>query len=71
MCGFEKLQSNILMICLLLNIILDYLFIPKFGGIGAAMGSSASLIILNIVKVAYTKRKVGVSTLPSIRKKNK
>lgn len=65
MCGFEKLQSNIMLIYLALNIILDYLLIPPLGYVGAAIGSSASLIILNIVKVYFAKKRVGVSTLPS------
>lgn len=70
MCGYEKLQSNIMLLCLAINVILDYILIPPLGYVGAALGSSLALILLNLIKIYFSKKKVGISTLPNLFKKN-
>jgi len=56
MTGKQKFVQNIIFIGALINIILNYLLIPIFGIIGAALASAVSMIFWNImfsIKVKY------------------
>lgn len=53
MTGKEKLFQNILILALLINIVLNFLLIPIYGIIGAAIASSVSLVLWNLISVFY------------------
>lgn len=67
MCGFEKIQKNISIVYLNLNILLNLLLILYLGIYGAALATTITIIGENITKVYYTKKKVGVITIPFIK----
>jgi O-antigen/teichoic acid export membrane protein len=47
-------------VCLaVLTIVLNFLFIPKWGMTGAALASFISIFIFNVVKLGFVKRKFG------------
>ena len=43
-------------IAVLINIVLDLCFVPRFGGIGAAMATSISFFVWNIVTLIISER---------------
>jgi O-antigen/teichoic acid export membrane protein len=45
----------------ILNVILNYILIPKWGINGAATATTTSLILINIVKAISVKKKLGIS----------
>ncbi len=49
MTGNEKSSLKSLLITLVVNLVLFYIFIPIYGGLGAAIAASTSLILLNIL----------------------
>lgn len=49
MTGNEKNSLKSLLITLIVNLILFYIFIPIYGGVGAAIATSFSLILLNVL----------------------
>jgi O-antigen/teichoic acid export membrane protein len=57
MTGKQRPFQRILVSALTLNIILNYFLIPKFGMEGAAIATSTSMILWNIIAVAYVYRK--------------
>jgi len=63
MTGYEKPLGKIVFVSALLNLLLNLLTIPAFGILGAAISSTSSLILWNILALAYMIRKTGISTL--------
>jgi len=57
MTGKQKSFQLILVSALILNIVLNYVLIPKFGMVGAAIATSASMILWNITAVVYVYKK--------------
>ena len=51
MTGKEKLFQNILILALLTNVVLNFLLVPIYGIIGAAIASSVSLVLWNLISV--------------------
>jgi len=49
MTGHQKFVQNIILIAAMLNVILNYLLIPIYGLIGAAIASAISIIFWNVV----------------------
>jgi len=56
MTGKEKTVQNILLITLIINILLNFYFIPRYGIEGAAFSSAFSLLFWNIVMIVFVKR---------------
>ncbi|TWX72950.1 oligosaccharide flippase family protein [Colwellia sp. C1TZA3] len=56
MTGKEKFHRNTVFLSLLLNISLNYMLIPKYGAVGAAMATSISLAIKNIIAAFYVNK---------------
>lgn len=56
MTGKEKIVQNILLITLIINILLNLFFIPKYGIEGAAFSSAFSLLFWNFVMIVFVKR---------------
>lgn len=63
MTGHEKKLSEIVIITLFLNIILNFILIPVYGSFGASLAFAISIILQNILKFIYVTKKIGVSTL--------
>ena len=55
--GLEKIRLKIILICVLINLILNYLLINYFGLNGAAFSTLISQIILLIISIIYLKSK--------------
>jgi O-antigen/teichoic acid export membrane protein len=63
MSGQQKTYMNILFVGAVINVILNYNLIPKYGINGAAFASVASLSFWNLSMVYMVKRKFGFSTI--------
>lgn len=64
MCGFEKIHGYISLFTVILNIILNFIFILNFGAMGAAVATALTLFISNLTKLIVAKRKIGILALP-------
>ena len=64
MSGNERVFSIISVIFLILNIILNYILINLYGIVGAAIATSTSIILENILRVIIAKKKTGILTTP-------
>jgi len=62
MCGFEKLQAKIAGFYLLANILLNYFLILKYQAFGAAFATSISIVLENLTKVYFAKKRAGILT---------
>lgn len=60
MSGKEKIEAINIFVTLLLNICMNMYLIPVYGIIGAAIATSASLVIVNIMRVYQNHRIVGL-----------
>jgi len=65
----EKIFMKIIGFSVLLNIILNYIFIPKHGLLGASFSSAMTLSIWNLISVIYIKLKYSFITfyIPTLR----
>ena len=64
MCGYEIQLRNIIAVSSLLNIVLNIALIPHWGGVGAAIATGISLIILNITSLIVVNKKMGIVPIP-------
>ena len=69
MTGREKIGRNILTITVILNIIINYILIPRYGIVGAAIATMSSTILWNLISVIYIYKSFGFFTFPFIRNK--
>lgn len=63
MSGNQKYFQNVLIVAAILNVALNYILIPKYQLLGAAIASFASNVFWNILMVIYIKRKFGFFTI--------
>lgn len=68
MTGREKVGRNILIITVILNIIINYILIPRYGIIGAAIATMFSTVFWNLVSVVFIYKSFGFLTFPIKRK---
>ncbi len=64
MTGHERLMQYNLTMVTALNITLGLILIPRYGIIGAALSTSLSIAVLNIVSVILAYKKLSILTLP-------
>jgi len=64
MTGNERLYRNTLIVCAILNLILNFLLIPYAGIIGAAIATAVTLALQNLIAVVLVWNKLGIMTLP-------
>jgi len=62
MTGRERLFQNILLVALIINIGMNFLLIPTYGIIGAAIASSTSIVFWNLISVAFIYKEHKVLT---------
>ena len=60
MTDFQRPLRNFTLYAVVINIILNYLFIKAWGIIGAGIATSISILALNIMCVIFVKRKFGI-----------
>ena len=60
MTGYENLHRNNTLSCALINIFLNALFIPQLGAFGAALATSISIIIKNLVAVVVVYKRLKI-----------
>lgn len=58
----ERLVALGVLSSAILNVILNFFFIPKWGTLGAAMATAISMLCWNLVLVTVTKRKLGIDS---------
>ncbi len=68
MSGFEKENKTITLVFAVINLLLMYLFVVKWGVIGAAVITSIILAGRNITQVLFIKFKMKLNILPQISK---
>lgn len=59
----QKVLRNITFICFILNLVLAYWLIPKYGIEGAAVASLITNVLLNVLCVYFIKKRLGFYTL--------
>lgn len=69
MTGREKAGRNILLVTVVVNLILNYILIPKYGIMGAAYATMISTVIWNVISVIFIYKSFGFLTLPISSKK--
>jgi O-antigen/teichoic acid export membrane protein len=67
MTGNEHLMRNNIAFCALTIVILNYILIPLWGAVGAAIASAITLILQNIAATILVWRKHGLWTLPFVK----
>lgn len=63
MTGKQNVIQNLIILSILLNLLLDYLLIPKFGINGAAVSSMTSIILLNGAATFYVWKVLKIKTI--------
>ena len=64
MTGYEKSARNTMLVTAVLNVILNLLMIPKFGPLGAAVATTATMIGWNVWAAALVFKYHGVVAVP-------
>ncbi len=62
MTGNEKLTNKAMGISIVINIVLNAILIPLFGGVGAAIASTISFIVWNVYLIFTVKKATGINT---------
>ncbi len=62
MTGHQKQASRVLILSVVINVILNLVLIPTFGIEGAAIATSVSMSIWNIIMFIYVLKKIGFSS---------
>ena len=70
MVGKQNVFQNILIFTAIINIVLNYLLIPKYGIDGAAFASAISGVIWNVLMIIYIKKNFGFYSIyfPGIKR---
>lgn len=72
MSGHQKQYNNIITSTAIGSVILNFILVPHYGLVGAAISSSAAKIIQNLLSVAYAKKELNIISIyiPGIEKLN-
>ncbi|MEM7005563.1 MAG: flippase [Pseudomonadota bacterium] len=62
MTGHEKVMVRLVWQSALANVLLNALLIPKYGGVGAAVATTSSLVFLQLSMALWISRKLGLDT---------
>lgn len=63
MCGFEKLQSKISLFSMFIGIFFNILLVWRFGIIGAAISTSVMVLAINLTRIFYVSKKLGIKSI--------
>ena len=64
MTGYQKMSAISVSSCAILNLILNYILIPKFGINGAAIATSSSIVAVNLFNVLIVNKKLKIAFTP-------
>ncbi len=64
MCGYEKIHGYISMIWAVINLVLNYFLIGRFGAEGAAAATAIAVSGVNMTKMIVAGKKTGILTNP-------
>lgn len=64
MTGHERIQRNIFLASMALNLLLQAVLVPHFGVTGSAIATSSSLVSLNIAGAVYAYHRFGIVPWP-------
>lgn len=67
LCGEERIYGLISVVFAILNLVLNYLLIIRYGAVGAATATAITIISLNLVQLLLVKRKIGILTIPNLK----
>jgi len=62
MTGKQRIFKNIFLIAVIINVVLNFILIPKYGMVGAAIATMISVAVWNIVSVVYIKLEFNIRT---------
>ena len=62
MTGHQVIYQNIMIIALIVNVILNFVLIPLYGPVGAAIATISSIICWNVIGAIYIKVKLNISS---------
>lgn len=71
MCGHERTMRSIIFVSAIVNVLLNFLLITRYGVIGAAWASGISLALMNLASLYFVLKFMGILALPigpSLRK---
>lgn len=68
MTGLQKYSAKILAFGAVINVVLNFLLIPKYGVEGAAISTCISMLIWNVMAAYYVREKIGIKSTCSIYK---
>ncbi len=63
MTGHQVIQQNITIVSIVLNVMLNFVLIPRIGMTGAAIAASAGLAFRNLASVVYIRKKLHFTTV--------
>ena len=63
MTGRQKIFGKITIVCAVVNLLLNFLLIPKFGIIGAALSTGFSILLTNVIALVYIKKKMDILSI--------
>ncbi|MFC3880945.1 flippase [Algoriphagus namhaensis] len=66
MSGNEKLVGYVSIFAVILNLLLNYIFIPKYGAVGAAFTTAITISFSNLIKLLLVKWRLKIWTIPFI-----
>ena len=67
MTGKQKVFQKILISALILNIVLNFILIPRLEMVGAAIATTTSMVLWNVMAVIYVYKKDGIKIFLTIR----
>lgn len=62
MIGYQKQYQNIALLTLVMNLVLNFILVPKFGNTGAAVATAISLTIWYVCNAIFLKKKENIIT---------
>lgn len=66
MSGHETAMRNIMIICSFILVLLNWLLIPRFGAFGAAVATSVTLVLQNLIISVVVWKTIGIVGIPLV-----
>jgi len=67
MCGYERLMRNLTAGCAVMLIAANALLIPRWGMVGAAIATSLTFIVQNLIAAWLVRLRLGIWTIPFLK----
>ncbi len=63
MTGYHKINRNIIFLSFLVSVLINFLLIPQYGVLGAALANMIGLIVRNLMYIFFIQKKLELNTL--------